>query len=102
MDGHNFPSLAEANYFKALQRMVQIGEIKFFLRQVPLHLPAGIKLVIDFVLFYADEKVRFVDVKGMETNIWKLKKKQVEALYPINIEIVKTKEVAKICDKYLV
>jgi hypothetical protein len=44
---------------------------------------------VDFLVFDADGHVRFVDVKGMETPMFVLKKKQVEALYPFTIEVVK-------------
>jgi Protein of unknown function (DUF1064). len=88
-DGHHFPSKLEHAYFKQLQILKSAGEVLFFLRQVPLHLPGGAKYVCDFVIFYKDETVSFVDVKGMETSEFILKKKMVEALYPITIEVAK-------------
>ncbi len=42
------------------------------------------------MIFYADGRVRVVDVKGVETETFKLKKRQVEEIYPVEIEIVKT------------
>lgn len=62
------------------------GEIVFFLRQVPLHLPGGVKYVVDFLTFGSDGLVRFVDAKGMRTALYIAKKKIVEAQYPIQIE----------------
>ncbi|HJY22034.1 MAG TPA: DUF1064 domain-containing protein, partial [Hanamia sp.] len=76
-------------YYKKLQLLVKAGHVLFFLRQVPLHLPGGSKYVCDFVEFLADGNVRFVDVKGVETSEFIVKKKIVEAIYPITIEIVK-------------
>jgi hypothetical protein len=50
-----------------------------------MHLTGGVKYVCDFLIFWADDTVTFEDVKGMRTPMYKLKKKQVEALYPIII-----------------
>jgi hypothetical protein len=58
------------------------------LRQVPCDLPGNVKYRVDFLEFYPDGSVRFVDVKGMETPSFIMKKKQVEALYPVRIETV--------------
>lgn len=88
-DGHHFPSKREWAYFKELQIRQKAGEICFFLRQVPLHLPGGVKYVTDFVTFNSDGTVSFIDVKGCETESFRIKKKMVEALYPITIEVVK-------------
>jgi hypothetical protein len=71
---------------KALQ---ESGVIRYFLQQVPIRLPGSIKYVVDFQVFYPDGSVEYIDVKGMQTQMFKLKKKQVEALYPITIKIVK-------------
>lgn len=59
-----------------------------FLRQVPFHLPGGVKYVVVFQEFHADGTVHFVDVKGMETAQFKTKKRMVEATYPVDIEVV--------------
>lgn len=88
VDGIRFPSKKEARYYVELKLRVASGEVLFFLRQTPLHLPGNTKYVVDFQEFHADGTVHFVDVKGMETATFKLKKKQVEAIYPIEIEVV--------------
>lgn len=38
--------------------------------------------------FHADGEVLFVNVKGRETEMFRLKKRQVENLYPITITTV--------------
>ena len=58
------------------------------MRQVPLHLVGNTKYVADFQVFHLDGSVEYIDVKGMETSTFKLKKKQVEATYPIKINVV--------------
>jgi hypothetical protein len=87
-DGIKFDSKKEATYYDKLVLAQQTGELVFFLRQVPFHLDAGAKMVVDFVEFWADGEVRVVDVKGYATPMYKLKKKQVEARYPVKIEEV--------------
>lgn len=89
-DGIRFDSKAEATYYGELKLRVAAGEVVVFLRQVPFHLPGGVRYVVDFCEFHADGSVHFVDVKGVETATFKAKRKQVETLYsPIKIETVK-------------
>ena len=87
-DGIKFPSKKEAAYYDRLKLMVGSGAILFFLRQVPFHLPGNVTYRVDFQEFWADGSVRFVDVKGMQTKAFIMKKKMVESLYPVEIEIV--------------
>lgn len=87
-NGILFDSVKEMNYCKDLQLLQKAGELKFYLQQVPFDLPGGVKYRVDFVEFHEDGSVRFVDVKGIETPGFIMKKKQVEALYPVVIETV--------------
>lgn len=95
VDSIKFDSKAEARYFSKLKALQEAGDVLFFLRQVPFYLPGGVRYVIDFVEFWAPSKdgepghIRWVDVKGFETESFKAKKKMVEALYPLTIEIEK-------------
>ena len=86
-DGFKFPSKAEARYYDALKAAQKAGDVCFFLMQTPFHLPGGVKYVCDFTVFHASGVVEFVDVKGVETPVFKAKKKMVEALYPVTIEV---------------
>ena len=88
-DSIKFGSKLERAYYHRLKRLQETGEVLFFLRQTPFHLSGNTKYVVDFSVFYADGTVSFVDVKGMSTPMFILKKKQVEDLYPIDLEIVK-------------
>ena len=85
-DGQHFDSQKEARYYDGLRLRQKAGDLVFFLRQVPFHLPGGIKYVVDFVEFLSDGTVRFVDVKGHRTPEYIRNKKQVQTLYPIDIE----------------
>lgn len=85
LDGIHFASKKEMYRYLALQQLKKAGEIIFFLRQVPIHLPGNIKYVCDFVIFWTNQEVTFEDVKGFKTDVYKLKKKLVEEEYPFKI-----------------
>ncbi len=87
-DGFRFDSKKEGRYYEGLKLKQAAGDVVFFLRQAPFHLPGGVKLVIDFIVFLADGNIEFVDVKGVKTEQYKAKKRIVEALYPIKIKEV--------------
>jgi hypothetical protein len=90
-DGHRYDSKAELAFAQQLDRSKVAGEVVQYLRQVPFHLPGGVKYVCDFLIFEASGSVRLVDIKGMDTPMSKMKRKQVEELYaPIVIEVVKS------------
>lgn len=89
-DGIRFDSLKEGRFYKKLKVLQESGEVVGFLRQVPLHLPGGVRYVMDFLIFYSDGRCEGVEVKGFETPEWKIKKKIVDTLYPwLEIRIVK-------------
>ena len=87
-DGFKFDSGKEADYYERLKFSQKAGHIVFFLRQVPIHLPGNVKLVVDFLVFYPDGRAEFIDVKGRRTEQYIAKKKIVEALYPFEIREV--------------
>lgn len=87
-DDIKFSSKKERAYYNRLKMLQSMGEVIFFLRQVPLHLPGNTKYIVDFQVFYSNGTVGFLDSKGFETPMFILKKKQVEAIYPIEIELV--------------
>jgi hypothetical protein len=90
VDGIRFDSKKEARYYEQLKIRQQLGEVDYFLMQVPLRLPGGSKYVVDFQVFFADPSIppEYVDVKGRETPVFRLKKREVEHLYPIRIRCV--------------
>jgi hypothetical protein len=107
VDGIPFHSKLEGRYYQQLVMEQKGGVIDFFLRQVPLHLPGGVVLRVDFVTFKAAAydtansdinvikfpvppmHVRWIDTKGHLTQDAKNKIKQVKAVYGITIELVK-------------
>lgn len=87
-DGHRFDSKLEHKFYNDLLLRKMAGDVVFFLRQPVFHLPGGVKYKADYQIFNADGSCSFVDVKGMETAEFKVKKKLVEAIYPVIIEVV--------------
>jgi hypothetical protein len=87
VDGFRFDSKKEAAYYVGNKLLQAKGEIVLQLRQVPFHLPGQVTYRLDFLEFYSNGNVRFVDVKGRDTPMSKLKRKQVEALYDIEITL---------------
>lgn len=84
--GMRFASKKEAKYAQELDLRIKAGEVLFYLKQVPFHLPGKVIYRVDFAEFRADETVHFVDVKGYRTSEYRMKKKMVESLYPVKIE----------------
>jgi len=85
-DGIKFHSKKEARYYQQLKARIHAGEVKYFLMQVPFLLPGNVRYRVDFQEFWTDGSVHYVDVKGMRTETYKIKRRQVEALYPVRIE----------------
>ncbi len=86
LDGIKFDSKKEARRYSELKLLQRSGEVVFFLRQVPFHLPGRVTYRCDFQVFWSDGTVGFEDVKGMRTAQYIAKKKIVEAMYPVQIE----------------
>ena len=88
IDGIRFDSKKEANHYGTLNLLKKNGDILFFLRQVPFHLPGNIKYVCDFMVFWKNGEITMEDVKGYKTRLYMTKKRLVESLYPIIIKEV--------------
>ena len=84
-DGFKFASKKELKRYEELKMLRQTGEVLFFQMQPPFHLTGNVKYVCDFQVYWANGDITFEDVKGVKTPMYLLKKKQVEALYPITI-----------------
>lgn len=88
-NGIRFDSKLEARYYDWLVKQQENGSLLFFLRQTPFHLLGGTKLVVDFTEYWANGEVVFTDVKGVETPEFKIKRREVEAAFRIEINVVK-------------
>ena len=95
INGRRFDSMAEGNYYIELLQLRKLGVVTHFLRQVPIELSehTSDKYRLDFLVFYADGKIDYVDVKGVETKEFKLKKSLIEGLYPFKIKLVKSQSI---------
>jgi len=86
-NGHLYHSKKEAAYAQELDLRVKAKDIKEWERQIPLHLYVnGYKIctyVIDFRIIHNDDSVELVEVKGFETQVWRLKWRITEAIYSV-------------------
>lgn len=86
-DKIKFPSLLERNCYRVLKRLRDDKRILFFLRQIPFDLPNGQRHLVDFAAFTEDQVI-FLEAKGRDLDIGKLKREIVEALYGVDIRLV--------------
>lgn len=94
VDGIKFDSHAEANYYCNLKILLRMGEITGFCRQARFIITEGkngengTEYVTDFVVFYPNGTYRIIDVKGVKTEVFKLKVKSFREKYPkLKIEL---------------
>lgn len=88
VDGISFPSKKEANYYTALKLQKEWGQIKDFHRQVLRDLPGGIKHYIDFMIIHNDDSREYIEIKGRDLPVGKMKRKQCEQIYGIEIKLI--------------
>jgi len=83
-DNIKFRSKKERARYLELKALQSAGEC-WFLMQVPFRLLGNTKYLLDFLVFWKDGHQTFEDTKGKRTPMFIMKKKQVEALFPIKI-----------------
>ena len=100
VDDIKFDSKKEAEYYCQLKLLKQAGEIKDYRLQPRYELqPAfeknskkyrAITYIADFAIINNDGTTEVVDIKGVETQVFKIKKKLFEYMYPdLNLKVVK-------------
>ncbi|WP_410982660.1 DUF1064 domain-containing protein [Bacillus cereus] len=92
LDDHVFDSKAEADYYTGLKMRKAAGEVSSFELQPRFNLqPAFIKngkrflaitYIADFMVYLPNGDVEVIDIKGMETETFKVKRKLFEYKYP--------------------
>lgn len=93
-DRLKFPSKKHRAYYLQLRAEQAAGLIKFFLREVPFDLPGQyengrvVRHYVDFAIISKDDRVKWVEVKGRDLAMGKMKRAQVEEIYGIRIEVV--------------
>lgn len=91
VDGIKFDSKKEANRYSELMALKAAGVVRWFIRQTPFHLPGNVVYRADFLIVWNESDPRSLgnvtieDVKGFKTPMYRLKKKQVEAIYGVQI-----------------
>lgn len=89
VDGISFPSKREAARWQQLLMLERAGVIDHLERQVRYKLEVNGQLICVYVadFRYLDEERRVIveDVKGMKTDVYRLKKKLVKACLGIDI-----------------
>lgn len=104
IDGYNFDSKAEAVYYSGLKKRQAAGEITSFELQPRFTLqPAftkngkkfkAITYSADFMIYLPNGDVEVVDIKGMVTQTFAVKKKIFEYKYP-HLQLILLKHVKK-------
>ena len=88
VDGILFDSQKEADYYSDLKIQQMAGVIRGFCRQPEFLLTAGfgkqkpVTYRADFVVFQLDGTAEIVDVKGVETDVFKIKAKLFREKFP--------------------
>lgn len=89
VDGILFDSKREAERYIALQLLQQSGEIDGFATQPSFLLPGKIRYRPDFIVS-AKGRVWVEDVKGLETEAFRLKKRLWKEAYPwLELKIIR-------------
>lgn len=82
-NGYSYMSRLEAQYAAELDLRVKAKDIKKWERQVKIDLTAYGKHIcnyfIDFVITHNDGSIEYIEVKGLETDLWKMKWKMFSA-----------------------
>lgn len=100
VDGIEFDSKKEADYYIHLKLLKKAGEIKDIGLQQRFVLQPGfekngvkyqpITYIADFVITNNDGTTEAIDVKGVETQVFKIKQKLFEYMYPdLSLKVVK-------------
>jgi len=93
--GRVFASEKEANHAYALdiskKAMFPSQRVSYWIPQVPFTFACGTKMIVDFLVLYADGRYEFQDTKGGEatkTAAYKIKKKLLKNEYSLDLKEV--------------
>ncbi|QNQ62498.1 DUF1064 domain-containing protein [Brucella sp. 6810] len=95
LDGIAFDSKAEARFYEDLKRREEAGEVGGVELQRPFVIlgPKGEKITTykaDFAFWdFKEDRFRVIDVKGVETPVFRLKRKLVKAFLGVDVEVMK-------------
>lgn len=99
LDGHVFDSRAEARYYQHLKLLEMAGEVLFFRLQPCYLLQEAFKkhgkthrridYIADFEVHHKDGSIEVVDVKGVATDVFRMKEKMFHVKYPHKLSVIK-------------
>lgn len=85
-NGYHYDSKLEASYAIQLDWLKKAGEIKKWERQHKIDITInGIHVCnyyIDFKVYYPNGCIEYHEVKGFETDLWRIKWRLAKAMYP--------------------
>lgn len=81
-------SRAEAKFAAVLDQQIAAGLIKCWIPQVPFPLPGKARHRVDFMAVDCEGRARFIEIKGRDLALGKLKRRQVEQLFGVEINVV--------------
>lgn len=98
-DGIKFDSALEGKYYLHLKRLQEAGEVTRFDMQPSFVLQGGfidafgmkhepIKYVGDFLVYYKDKPPVVIDVKGMTTSVFAIKRKLYCNMFPLELVVL--------------
>ncbi|MBG9580749.1 hypothetical protein ABE42_16455 [Bacillus thuringiensis] len=104
LDGYVFDSQAEAHYYEGLKIRHNKGEIQGFERQPVFNLQPAFKkqdksfqaitYIADFLVYLPNGEIEVIDIKGMVTETFNVKRKLFEYKYP-HLQLILLKHVKK-------
>lgn len=86
-DDIKFRSKKERMRYLELKALQKVGEVKYFLMQVPFRLPGNTRHLLDFLVVRTDGSIEYIEVKGRDLPMGKMKRKMVEDIYKIKITV---------------
>jgi len=94
VDGIRFDSKREAQYYSSLKQLERAGQVFEVELQKPYALTVNGQLVCtyrcDFAFYDAIQKRnRVVDIKGVATKDFNIKRKLMRAIYGIDVEVIR-------------
>ena len=94
-NGILYDSKKEAEYAAKFEMLKKAGgkdKVAKIERQIPFSFDHNgvhiCKYILDFKLTMADDRVRYLDIKGFETREFSIKRKLLKAFYGIELEII--------------
>lgn len=90
-DGYSFDSKLEATFYARLVMLRRMGELRYFVRQVPIDLAPGVKHRVDFLVFLNNGGEAWLEVKGFDTPDGKRSRKIAESVIGLPIHVIDRK-----------